>query len=55
MKHTLHGPWAVHAALWATVLVWGLNLTAVKLLTQVMEVQLVALVRMLMAAIWRQV
>jgi len=31
-------------------MVWGLNLTAVKLLTNVLDVQLVALVRMLMAA-----
>ncbi len=40
----------MHAALAVTVMAWGLNLTAVKLLTQVLDVQLVALVRMLMAA-----
>jgi drug/metabolite transporter (DMT)-like permease len=45
-----HAARAVHIALMATVMVWGLNLTAVKLLTSVLDVQLVALVRMLMAA-----
>lgn len=45
-----HAVRAVHIALMATVMVWGLNLTAVKLLTNVLDVQLVALVRMLMAA-----
>lgn len=39
----------VHLGLLATVAVWGLNLTAVKLLTQVLELSVVALVRMVLA------
>jgi drug/metabolite transporter (DMT)-like permease len=40
----------VHLALFATMLVWGLNLSAVKLLTQSLDIRLVALLRMLLAA-----
>ncbi len=51
----------VHLALFLTMMVWGLNLTAVKLLTQALPVTLVALLRMAVAAAvlwvllrWRQ-
>ena len=40
----------VHLALLLTVMVWGVNLTAVKLLTPVLDATLIALLRMALAA-----
>jgi len=40
----------VHLALYVTMMVWGLNLAAVKLLTQNLDILLVALLRMVLAA-----
>jgi drug/metabolite transporter (DMT)-like permease len=40
----------VHVALFVTMMVWGLNLTVVKLLTQVLDVALLTLLRMALAA-----
>jgi drug/metabolite transporter (DMT)-like permease len=49
MMKTSHA--SVHAALFATALVWGLNVSAVKALTQQVDVMLVASLRTLLAAV----